>query len=107
MVSIFKSPEGEAPSVKVYENVMGRWPVPHEKLDLPTRFGTTYVIAGGPMQAKPIVLLHGQDSSATSWIYTRSVGGCLKRGSKGEEKEGKRARDKKTGGQWIASFRKL
>jgi hypothetical protein len=33
--------------------------------------------------------------------------GCLKREVETEENRAKRARDKKTGGHWIASFRKL
>ncbi len=68
-ISLFKTPQGEAKSMKAYEDVMAHWPVSHEELDLPTRFGTTHIIASGSVAAKPIILLHGQDSSATSWIH--------------------------------------
>ena len=67
---LYKSPAGEANSMAAYETALVGWPVPYDELDLPTRFGTTHIIVSGPMDAKPIVLLHGQDSSATSWIYT-------------------------------------
>jgi pimeloyl-ACP methyl ester carboxylesterase len=69
IVPIFKSSAGEAKSTAAYEAVLAGWPVPYEELDLPTRFGTSHIIASGPIAAKPIILLHGQDSSATSWIY--------------------------------------
>jgi pimeloyl-ACP methyl ester carboxylesterase len=68
-IAVFKSPHGESETVLAYAAVLAQWPVPYEELDLPTRFGATHVIACGPPGAKPIVLLHGQDSSATSWIH--------------------------------------
>jgi pimeloyl-ACP methyl ester carboxylesterase len=68
-VALYKSAKGEAESVAAYEAVLEGWPVPYEELDLPTRFGTSHVIVSGLEGAKPLVLLHGQDSSATSWIY--------------------------------------
>jgi pimeloyl-ACP methyl ester carboxylesterase len=67
-ISVFKTPAGEAKSMAAYEDVLRHWPVPYEELDLPTRFGITHLIVSGPVGAKRIVLLHGQDSSATSWI---------------------------------------
>jgi len=68
-IRIFKSPEGEAKSIAAYDDVLKRWPVPYEELDLPTRFGTTHIIVSGSIEAKPMILLHGQDSCAISWIY--------------------------------------
>jgi pimeloyl-ACP methyl ester carboxylesterase len=67
--SLFKTPEGETKSMRAYENALAHWPVPYEELDLSTRFGTTHVIVSGPAGEKPLILLHGQDSSSTSWIY--------------------------------------
>ena len=68
-ISVFRSPEGEAKSMAAYESALAHWPVPYKELDIPTQFGTTHIILNGPVGTKPIVLLHGQDSSATSWIY--------------------------------------
>ena len=68
-ISLFKTLEGEAKSMAAYEGVLAHWPVPYEELDLPTRFGTTHLIVSGSVGAKPIILLHGQDSCAISWIY--------------------------------------
>lgn len=68
-VSVFKTAKGETNSFTAYDVVLAHWPVPYEELDLSTRFGATPLIASGPLAAKPIIFLHGQDSSATSWVY--------------------------------------
>ncbi len=68
-ISVFKTANGEAKSIAAYERALTLWPVPYEEQDLPTQFGTTHIIASGPIGAKPIILLHGQDSCAISWIY--------------------------------------
>jgi pimeloyl-ACP methyl ester carboxylesterase len=67
--SVFKSPEGEAKSLAAYDAALACWPVPYEERDIATRFGATHLVVSGPMGAKPLVLLHGQDSSATSWLH--------------------------------------
>lgn len=69
MVSIHKSLEGETKNLAAYESVLAHWPVPYEELNLPTQFGTTHLIMSGPPSGKPVLLLHGQDSCAISWIY--------------------------------------
>jgi pimeloyl-ACP methyl ester carboxylesterase len=69
---LYKTTAGEAKSMAAYDAVLAHWPVPYEELDIPTRFGTTHIIVSGPKRANSIVLLHGQDSSATSWIYNIS-----------------------------------
>ena len=68
-ISVFRSLDGEARSMAAYEAVLANWPVSYEEQDLPTRFGPSHIIASGSDRAKPVILLHGQDSSATSWIY--------------------------------------
>lgn len=69
IISVFRSPAGEARSLEAYNSSLAHWPVPYEEQDLPTRFGLTHMVASGSDGAKPVILLHGQDSSATSWIY--------------------------------------
>ena len=68
-ISVFKTLDGEAKSMAAYGAVLEHRPVPYEELDLLTRFGTTHVIASGSEEARPIILLHGQDSCAISWVY--------------------------------------
>ena len=62
-ISLFKTPEGEARCMRAYEDALAHWPVPYEKLDLTTRFGSTHVIVSSPKGEKSLILLHGQDSS--------------------------------------------
>ncbi len=69
---IYKSPEGRAKCLAVYDAALAHWPVPYEQLDVPTRFGSTHVIASGPRDAPPLVLLHGNWATATMWSSTLS-----------------------------------
>jgi len=68
-ISLFKSPEGEAKNIAAYDDVLEHWPLPYEELDLPTHFGATHIIVSGLTKNKPLILLHGQDSCAISWIH--------------------------------------
>jgi pimeloyl-ACP methyl ester carboxylesterase len=65
--SAFKTPEGEARFLAAYDAALKLWPVPYEELDIPTRFGTTHVVACGPKTAPPLVLLHGYMATLTMW----------------------------------------
>lgn len=69
-VSLFKTPEGEVQYMATYEETFTFWPVPAESMTVPTRYGTTYVVASGPKTGKPLVLLHGMNGSATMWAGT-------------------------------------
>ena len=63
----FKTEECRARYVAAYDAVLQHWPVPYEELDLPTRFGSTHVIASGPADAPPVVLLPSLAGTATVW----------------------------------------
>ena len=65
--SAFKTPEGEAAYLAVYEAAMKLWPVPYEEIEIPSRFGTTHVLVTGPEDAPPLVLLHGMAMTLTMW----------------------------------------
>jgi pimeloyl-ACP methyl ester carboxylesterase len=65
--SAFRTPEGEAAFLAVYDGVMKRWPVPYEEFEIPSRFGMTHVIASGPKGAPALVLLHGYDATSAMW----------------------------------------
>lgn len=71
-IPVFNSKEGEAEYLAAYDSAMKHWPVPFEELFIPTRLGDTHVIAGGPKDASPVILLHPSGSSATIWC--RNVG---------------------------------
>jgi pimeloyl-ACP methyl ester carboxylesterase len=64
---VFKSEAARSRYLSVYDVRIRLWPVPCEEIDLPTRFGTTHVIASGPADAPPLVLLGSMMASATVW----------------------------------------
>jgi pimeloyl-ACP methyl ester carboxylesterase len=63
----FKTSSGKAAFFAAYDAALSTWPVPFEELDVPTRFGTTYVIVSGPTDAPPLVLLHGYMATSVMW----------------------------------------
>jgi pimeloyl-ACP methyl ester carboxylesterase/hypothetical membrane protein len=63
----FKTPEGEARFLAAYDAGLKLWPVPYEEINVPTRFGTTHVVACGSKTAPPLVLLHGYMATLTMW----------------------------------------
>jgi pimeloyl-ACP methyl ester carboxylesterase len=65
--SAFRTPEGEAAYRAAYDAAMTSWPVPFEEMPLRGRFGTTHVVASGPKNAPPLVLLHGYMATSIMW----------------------------------------
>ena len=65
--SPFDTPEGEARFRAAYDAALKLWPVPYEELDIPTRFGTTHVVATGAKNAPALVLLHGYMATSVMW----------------------------------------
>lgn len=51
-----------------YLEFLAHWPVPHERLLVPTREGETFVIASGPQDAAPLLLLHGSAFNSLMWM---------------------------------------
>jgi pimeloyl-ACP methyl ester carboxylesterase len=68
----FRSPRGEAAYLAAYDAAMNLWPVPYDEMDVSSRFGMTHVVASGPTDAPPLVLLHGY--MATLLMWSRNVG---------------------------------
>ncbi|MCP4138149.1 MAG: alpha/beta hydrolase [bacterium] len=66
--SIYKSPEGKKEIAGFYEAALKQWPVDHEEMQIPTRYGTTFVIASGKRSAPPMILLHGTGSNSAMWM---------------------------------------
>jgi pimeloyl-ACP methyl ester carboxylesterase len=67
MHPMFRSEDSKARYMAAYDAALAEWPVPFEALHLPTRLGSTHVIASGAPDAPPLILLHSFAGSATVW----------------------------------------
>ncbi|QKW39722.1 alpha/beta fold hydrolase [Actinomadura sp. NAK00032] len=67
MSVIYKSAEGERELLGHYRRALDDWPVPAERVRVPTREGETFVLVSGPPDAPPLVLLHGSGANAVMW----------------------------------------
>jgi len=72
-MSLFKSAEAEAAYRSAYCDSLRLWPAAHESIYIATKFGSTHVIACGPPDGKPVLLLHAMAFSATMWYATVST----------------------------------
>jgi pimeloyl-ACP methyl ester carboxylesterase len=52
-----------------YARCLDQTNVPYESITVPTRFGETHMIAAGPADAPPVILLHGMEGNAASWRH--------------------------------------
>lgn len=66
-IAVFTSPGGEAAFHRAYQTVLDAWPVSHDELTVPTSFGDTHVVASGPADGPPIVLMHALLATSASW----------------------------------------
>ncbi|HET9908049.1 MAG TPA: hypothetical protein VFQ23_15465, partial [Anaerolineales bacterium] len=66
-IPVYTSVEGKAEILQAYQAIMDKWPVSYKELTIPTSFGDTHVIASGPRDAPPVVLLHALFATAASW----------------------------------------
>jgi pimeloyl-ACP methyl ester carboxylesterase len=65
---VFKSASGKRQVMDLYDRMLAQWPVEHELLEIPTRHGTTFIIASGNHDADSLILLHGAGSNSLMWI---------------------------------------
>ena len=68
MTGIYGSAEGARAVEQRYREFLGRWPVPCEHLCVPTRESETFIVACGPKDAPPLLLLHGSSSNTAMWL---------------------------------------
>lgn len=66
---IYKSPEFEARLMAIYDARLAQWPVPYQSVFVDTTYGKVHVIASGPEQAPPVLLLHYGGMSASMWLH--------------------------------------
>lgn len=65
---VYRSAEAAAAVETQYQRVLEQWPVPKTELHVLTRQGSTFVVACGPENAPPVVLLHGSMANSAAWI---------------------------------------
>lgn len=65
---VYKSPAAAAAIEAQYRQVLAQWPVPSTERFVPTRQGSTFVLASGPDDAPPVLLLHGSQANAAAWM---------------------------------------
>jgi pimeloyl-ACP methyl ester carboxylesterase len=65
---IYRSAAGARAVEQRYREFLARWPVPSEQLRVPTGQGETFVVASGPRDAPPVLLLHGSGVNTAMWL---------------------------------------
>jgi pimeloyl-ACP methyl ester carboxylesterase len=68
MGAIYRTEAGGQRLQERYRQDLAQVPVPAEQLYVPTREGETFVLACGPEQAPPLVLLHGSGANSSHWF---------------------------------------
>ncbi len=64
----FKTTEGKNNVYKAYDAFLANMGIPHEELNIDTRFGKAFVIAAGEKVAPVLILLHGSGINSVMWI---------------------------------------
>ncbi|MBC7300366.1 MAG: alpha/beta fold hydrolase [Nocardia sp.] len=64
---IYKSDEGRQLVEQRYREHLDAWPVPREERRIDTAAGETFVVISGPVDAPPLVVLHGSGANASTW----------------------------------------
>lgn len=68
MAGIYRTPAAGEAVRERYAAFLQYWPVANEHLRIPTSQGETFVVACGPKDGAPVVLLHGSLSNASAWL---------------------------------------
>ncbi|MFY3791399.1 alpha/beta fold hydrolase [Ureibacillus sp. MALMAid1270] len=63
----FRTAEGEVEFYQAYDNSLSLWNVLYESIFIETQLGRTHLIAAGPENAEPLLLIHGFGFGAPMW----------------------------------------
>jgi deazaflavin-dependent oxidoreductase (nitroreductase family) len=64
---IYRSAEDQRAVLAAYDRLAATWPVERRDLDLATSVGSVHVIDSGPIDGRPVLLLHAASMGAISW----------------------------------------
>ena len=64
----FKSAKTKEQYLHLYDMRSKKWPVPSETRMVDTSYGQTFIRISGPVDAPPLVLLHGGSGNSLQWI---------------------------------------
>ena len=65
---IFPTSYGLEKYLAAYEAMFILWRVPHDSIDVKTRYGFTHINVSGPSDGRPLVLLHAAGLTSTAWF---------------------------------------
>lgn len=64
----YKSIKGRDAVLKAYDDVLGKWTVPYETMDVETSHGRTFILKCGEDTSPTLLLLHGTSSNSSLWL---------------------------------------
>lgn len=64
----FKTPEGKTAILKYYDSQLEQWSLPHQRINVNTRYGNTFILVCGEINAPPLILLHGSGMNSCMWL---------------------------------------
>ncbi|MGO2293320.1 MAG: alpha/beta fold hydrolase [Pseudoalteromonas sp.] len=60
-------PANTLSNADLYQRALSLWPTAYRELSVPTSLGQARVIVAGPVDAEPVVLLHGMQANSAMW----------------------------------------
>jgi pimeloyl-ACP methyl ester carboxylesterase len=66
---LYKTDQLKADLQRVYDEKMGKWPVPYEIQYVNCTGGKAFVVTCGPEDAPPVLLFHAASMGSWSWLY--------------------------------------
>lgn len=67
-VTAFRTQEGKNEIFRAYDEFLQGWGFPYEEISIDTRYGKTYLLAGGDKNNPPLLLLHGTGMNSIMWL---------------------------------------
>lgn len=67
--SLYKSTEGYQSVMAHYDQTLQEKELPYESHYIETSFGPSHIVTFGEEEAEPLVLWHGQNANALSWLH--------------------------------------